>query len=132
MSLSQYEEVYGTGRMMPLARPAAYGLTEAEACAQARAWMCGQAEFWCTATCEQIKRNVCCESPIFVGEDPVRLALCGTSAFPAPLCGGGGNGGGGGADNTMIILAAIVGVGAVAALVATQAKKKVVIARVER
>jgi len=64
-------------------------LTEAEACAQARTAMANQypnpAESpWATATCERIKQEVCNNPTLFTGNDPIRLALCGTITPTCP------------------------------------------------
>lgn len=59
------------------------------ACSTARQRLVAMAPGWQTATCEQIQRHICCDdATIFVGNDPIRIGLCGSGTFPSPTCAG--------------------------------------------
>lgn len=99
-------------------------LTFEEACNVARDWMCTQDQSWCTASCDAIANHIAQDCTIFVGADPVRIALTGTDQCPVPGTGGGGNTG---------LALALVGlglVGGLAAVIASQGRKKILVARV--
>jgi hypothetical protein len=104
-------------------------LTSEEAYQQAREWMCSQSPIWCDATDSQIRYHLCYTEEgctIFVGEDPVRLAICGSSecpvSEPAPPVPGGSN-------TLLIALGGLAVVGVVAVAIASQGKKKKVVVR---
>lgn len=101
-----------------------YPLTSEEAYQQAREWMCSQSPVWCDATDAQIRYHLCYTEDgctIFVGEDPVRLAICGSSECPVSEPPPGGN-------NTLLIaLAGLAVVGVVAVAIASKGKKKKVV-----
>lgn len=63
-------------------------MTYEQACAQARAIMGAMSPEWKTASCDQIRAHILANPTLFVGNDPIRLAL---TAGP----GGGSTPGGG-------------------------------------
>jgi len=124
-------------------RPMAMGLTCQEAIAQARIQLCALG-WGCSASDVQIVDKIRSDCTLFVGNDPIRLAIFGTAQCPTNAasclspstryncvsgqcvaaangtyatlaeCQAACDGGGGGGDNTMLI----VGLGAVAVLAA--------------
>lgn len=63
-------------------------MTYEQACAQARSILGAMSPEWKSASCEQIRAHILADPTLFVGNDPIRLAL---TAGP----GGGTNSGGG-------------------------------------
>jgi len=133
--LERHIERYGSAELPPrgtgLARGrglTAYPLTSDEAYAQAKAQLCALSPAWCNATKDQLWQHICKDDcTIFVGSDPIRLAICGTSTCPAP-----GTGPSEGIGTTLIIgLAGLAVVGVVALAIASSGtKKKVLVAKV--
>ncbi len=69
-------------------------MTYEEACAQARSILGSMSPQWKTASCEQIRAHILADPTLFVGNDPIRLALtAGPGGGPTP--GGGTTPGGG-------------------------------------
>lgn len=96
---------------------------ESLACRQARQILAAMDPVWAGASCSQITAHIAQNCDIFVGNDPIRVALTGTAECPVTPPGGGNN----------MLVVALVGlgvVGAVAALIASKSTKKVLIARV--
>lgn len=119
-------------RSRPRAYPAAVrGLTEAEACTQARTQLCALDARWCAASCAEIKANVCSEPTLFVGTGgaPIRCAFGCPNPDQVSLCPSGGGG-----DATPIILAfaGLAVIGGLAIAIARGGKKKVIVARIQR
>lgn len=50
-------------------------MTYEQACAQARAIMGAMSPEWKTASCDQIRAHILANPTLFVGNDPIRLAL---------------------------------------------------------
>jgi len=129
----------------PDCRPDARG-DYASACAAAKSTLCqlsGGDPQWCNASCPTIQTKVCTDCTVFVGNDPIRLALCCTANCPAPQaqwadpvtgqCGSTPPGGGGG-DNTSLIIG-LVGIAAVAGVaiaIAQSSRKKKVLVPMQR
>ncbi len=106
----------------------AYPLTSDQAYAQAKAQLCALDPRWCQATNSQLWQHICKDDcSVFVGDDPIRVAICGTSQCPAP-----GTGPSEGMSTTLIIgLAGLALVGVVALAIASSGtKKKVLVAKV--
>jgi len=127
MSMYGEEFTEERGHAYPLS---AYPLTADEAYTEAQRQLCALSPLWCDATNAQIKQHICYDDcSLFVGNDPLRLAICGTyqcpvTAPPPPAPGEG--------INTTLILgvAALVAVGAVALVIASKGtKKKVLVAK---
>jgi hypothetical protein len=105
----------------------AFPLTSDEAYTQAKAQLCAMSPLWCNATKTQIWQHICKDDcTVFVGDNPLRLAICETSTCPAP-----GTGPGEGMNTTLILgVVALVAVGAVALTIASKGtKKKVLVAK---
>lgn len=108
----------------------AFPLTSDEAYVQAKAQLCALSpgSVWCTATNAQLWQKICKDDcSIFVGSNPIRLAICETSTCPAP-----GTGPSEGMNTTLILgVAALIAVGAVALTIASKGtKKKVLVAKI--
>ena len=129
--------MYPEGMYEAHPRPMAYpqatrGLTEAEACTQARTQLCALDARWCQADCASIKANVCGEPTLFVGAGgaPIRCAFGCPNPDQVSLC----EGGGGEGDATPLILAfaGLAVIGGLAIAIARGGKKKVIVARIQR
>ena len=125
--MSMYGEQFTEerGRSYPLS---AFPLTTDEAYTEAQRQLCALSPIWCgpSITHAQLWQKICKDDcTIFTGNDPNRLAICGTLTCPAP-------GTAPSEMNTTLILgvAALIAVGAVALTIASKGtKKKVLVAK---
>lgn len=81
-------EAHRTQYMSSVAKPSsngrtARGMTAADACAAARQFMCANGNTGlCQGSCDQIAAHVANNCTLYVGNDPVRIALTGSAQCP--------------------------------------------------
>lgn len=121
--------------------PEAYPLTSSEAVQAVRDRLCPVSAWWCSASASEIINRVCTGTEqLFTGTGcgdgddwaircglgcptAAQTAACGSCTGTPPAAGG---------MNTALVVGGLVVVGALAFYIASQGKKKVIIARVEK
>jgi len=123
----------GLQRFSPPAIAAATAncISEAQAITLARTRLCAIGWNGCPGTDAEVKAKVLSDHTLFVGTSGEDVSI--RCALGDPLAGqdcSNCDGGGGGGDNmTMLLLVGAVAVGGLAFLIASQGKKKIIIAR---
>jgi len=117
----------------------AYALTQAAAVQAVRDRLCPVSQWWCTATASEIINRVCTGTEnLFVGtgcgsDYDIRCGLGCPTAAQVAACGSCTTTPPPGADmNMALVVGGLAVVGALAFYIASQGKKKVIIARVEK